>query len=215
MEFLKIINVAKIKKNQKVLDLACGNASISIHLENAHYYGIDPCINFLKGIEHKNLVVGSLRKIPFKNNFFDHVICLTGLHHENCREDIYRECYRVLADKGRFTIHEVKLNSNISIFLDEFVNQFNPNGHVGNYFGQEDIYKLQNIGFETKSKVVEYKWVAKNLDEMFYFMKSLFGLAGITVDEFSIGISKYFDINFGPQYYSVNWNLLSIEAIKI
>lgn len=213
-EFLSIISQAKINKNENVLDLACGNAVISNHLKNTNYYGIDPCFSFLKGIKQKNVITGSLRRLPFKNNYFHHVMCLTGLHHEISREEIYYECFRVLRDQGRFTIHDVKLNSNISIFLDSFVNSFNPSGHIGNYLGDEDVFKLQKIGFITQTSEVKYEWSANDINEMFDYMKNLFGLVNLPVEQFATEITKYLDISFDQHSYKVQWNLLSIKAIK-
>jgi ubiquinone/menaquinone biosynthesis C-methylase UbiE len=213
-EFQCIINKAKVNKNQNVLDLACGNAVISNHLKDTIYYGIDPCCNFLKEIKQKKVVIGSLRRLPFKDDYFDHVICLTGLHHEISREEIYVECYRVLNDQGRFTIHDVKVNSDISVFLDNFVNLFNPSGHIGNYLGNDDVSKLQKIGFITQTTIVKYEWIAKDVKEMFDFMKNLFGLEELSVEKFATEIAKYLNISFDADSYRVHWNLLSIEAVK-
>lgn len=213
-EFLSIITKARINKNQNVLDLGCGNAQISNHLKDAIYYGIDPCSNFLKGIKQKKVVIGSLRSLPFKDNYFDHVICLTGLHHEISREEIYAECYRVLSDQGRLTIHDIKTNSNISFFFDNFVNFFNPSGHIGNYLSYKDVSILQKIGFITQTSIVKYEWKAKDANEMYDFMKNLFGLVELSLEKFATEIAKYLNISFDADSYRVHWNLLSIEAVK-
>jgi len=214
-EFKSIIKQARINKGKNVLDLACGNATILNYLkDDIKYYGIDPCANFLKKIRQSNILVGSLRNLPFKNNYFDHIVCLTGLHHEISREEIYRECYRVLRDQGRLTIHDIKVDSNISIFLDTFVNFYNPLGHIGNYLGNADVSKLQKIGFITKTSVVKYEWIAKDKNQMFDFMKNLFGLEGLSLEIFANKITKYLDISVDAHSYRLHWSLLSIEAIK-
>jgi ubiquinone/menaquinone biosynthesis C-methylase UbiE len=213
-EFLNILEKSGILKNNSVLDLACGDSSFAKYLKNAHYYGIDPSVNFLKKERERNVIAGSLRSLPFKNKCFDNIICLSGLHHEIYREEIYLECNRVLKDSGTFVIHDVELDSNISLFLDEFVNSFNSSGHQGNYFGKVDVIKLRNAGFRTSASSIKYEWAARNVKEMFDFMKNLFGLNKISEKEFAVEIAKYLEVSSDNYNFKVQWSLFSIKAEK-
>lgn len=213
-EFLKILEKSGISKNNSILDLSCGDSSLAKYLKNAYYFGIDPCVNFLKKERERNVIAGSLRNLPFKNNCFDNIICLSGLHHEIDREEIYLECNRVLKDSGTFVIHDVELDSKISLFLDGFVNSFNSSGHKGNYFGKVDLIKLRNAGFKSSSSAIKYEWAARNVNEMFDFMKNLFGLNKISEKEFAVEIEKYLEVSSDKCKFKVQWSLLSIKAKK-
>jgi hypothetical protein len=58
------------------------------------------------------------------------------------------------------------------------------------------------------------EWKAKDANEMYDFMKNLFGLVELSVEKFATEIAKYLNISFDADSYRVHWNLLSIEAVK-
>lgn len=97
----------------RILDLACGSGRHTIYLAKQGFelYGIDISEEGIKSTRrwleneglHAELTVGSIyERLPYKNNFFDAVVCIRALNHgtiENIREAI-SEIERVLKPEG-------------------------------------------------------------------------------------------------------------------
>tara|TARA_Y100000034_G_C6861839_1_gene392357 strand:+ start:931 stop:1530 length:600 start_codon:yes stop_codon:yes gene_type:complete len=101
-------------KKGKLLDMGCGNCRNLLPLKHLQLYGIDFSSNMLKQAKkfmkkHNlkiNLKKANMKKIPFKNNFFDYCINLVSLHHLN-KEDAnksLKETYRILKKDGQCLI---------------------------------------------------------------------------------------------------------------
>lgn len=75
----------------------------------------------------------SIDDIPLKSQSVNKILCLASLHHLNNEERIntYNEFYRILKPNGKLIIADVIKNSNQSIWLNNFVNNYNSNGHNG------------------------------------------------------------------------------------
>ena len=113
-ELIKIFKKCNI---QTVLDLACGSGRYLIHLlENGfNMYGLDIAQEAIKIannlLEEKDLnaelAIGSMfESLPYNNNFFDAVICISSLNHgtiEEIREGI-KEIERILKPGGLISI---------------------------------------------------------------------------------------------------------------
>jgi tellurite methyltransferase len=114
----------RYKHSDKILDAGCGGGKNLVwFLKNdIEIYGVDrdaTPINYLKSM-HPNLdenrfVQADVEKLPFTNNFFDHVISSAVLHFaENTHHfnDIMKEVVRVLKPGGSLFI---RMTSDIGI----------------------------------------------------------------------------------------------------
>jgi tellurite methyltransferase len=114
----------RYKPNDKILDAGCGGGrNLFWFLKNEiEIYGIDKNetpINYLKsahpGFSEERFFVADVEKLPFENNFFDHVISSAVLHfakntaHFN---SMMKEMVRVLKPKGSLFI---RMTSDIGI----------------------------------------------------------------------------------------------------
>ncbi|MBL7147289.1 MAG: class I SAM-dependent methyltransferase [Nanoarchaeota archaeon] len=98
-------------KKGNLLDVGCGNCKNLLPFKNLDLYGIDFSSEMLKQAkkfcEKHNLKVAlkkaDMRKLPFKDNFFDYILCLASLHHINKKDadKSLKEIYRVLKKKGQ------------------------------------------------------------------------------------------------------------------
>lgn len=98
-----------IKKNEKLLDLGCGNGRLYKMLKklSIDYIGIDISEELIKKAKENNpevnFIVGSALDLPFKNEIFDKVISIAVLHHipsYKLRIKFMEEGYRVLKKDG-------------------------------------------------------------------------------------------------------------------
>lgn len=114
----------RYQRDEKILDAGCGSGrNMKWFLQNDFdIYGIDTSeaaiINLKKvnaNIADDHLQVAALEKIPFDNNFFDHIICSAVLHFANSVthfKEMFAELLRVIKPGGTLFI---RMTSDIGI----------------------------------------------------------------------------------------------------
>ena len=94
MKLAIIQNSIKTKKSTKILDIGCGTG-ISSNFE-CFVAGIDPSRGLLKQNKSKRKVLGAAESLPFRNNVFDYVVCMTAIHNfhdvKKSLEEMKRVC---------------------------------------------------------------------------------------------------------------------------
>jgi ubiquinone/menaquinone biosynthesis C-methylase UbiE len=96
----------RLKGNLSILDVGCGTGGFISKYRGPHsIVGLDCspiALNFCKARGLKDLTLGHVQSLPFKNESFDVVICSSVLYHQWV-DDVKKalsECYRVLKKKG-------------------------------------------------------------------------------------------------------------------
>lgn len=111
-----IFNILGPVKSNNVLDLGCGMGTLSFECakKGSDVYGLDyseSAIKNAKEICQKlnlkiNFKVGDSANMPYKEDFFDKIICADFTEHldvETLRKTL-KECYRVLKPRGKILI---------------------------------------------------------------------------------------------------------------
>jgi alkylated DNA repair protein alkB family protein 8 len=101
-----------IKENEKILDLGCGNGRLSEIILNPGYIGVDVSEETLRIAQKKYpnrrfKLMDDPLIIPFEDNYFDSVFCLSVLHHvpsKYFRKKYIEEICRVLKTDGKLII---------------------------------------------------------------------------------------------------------------
>jgi len=109
----KIVKLFKKRNVRRVLDLGCGSGRHIVYLTKHGFsvYGIDGAKegikiakDWLKGKGLKaTLKVGSIyKKLPYRENLFDAIICVAVMYHARIRsiKKLIKEIERVLKPKG-------------------------------------------------------------------------------------------------------------------
>lgn len=105
----KHLDFSKLK-GKKILDVGCGQGTISKILSEAgaNVYGIDlseTSINYVKkNYPEIKVKVGNALKIDFPNNYFDIVVCIGVLHHTPDTRKGFEECVRITKPGGKILI---------------------------------------------------------------------------------------------------------------
>jgi len=112
----KIIEIAKINKNSKILDAGCGTGELLKLLisqkKNLKLYGIDVSDKMLEVAEKKlknkaKLKMSSVENINFKDNYFDYVFSEDAFHHYADYDLVMKNFYRILKIRGKLVVVDV------------------------------------------------------------------------------------------------------------
>ena len=96
--------LGKIEKGSKILDAGCGNGKNM--LQDYDFTGLDSSIKLAEIAIKKtgfNVDIGSVTEMPYRDETFDHVICIAVIHHLNSEERRIKaisEIARVLKKNG-------------------------------------------------------------------------------------------------------------------
>jgi len=219
-EFNSFIQLLQLKENENFLDAPCGTGICASFInESIQYTGLDPCATFADYCKNcgLNTIQADMEQQIFAKDNFDVIGSLAGVHHISDRKALYSEWYRILKPGGRLILLDVEENSLPSIFLNNFVNQYNSMGHQGLFLNENDKTLLNMAGFkDIEYKEIESKWTALNKEAMCKFMRVLFTLDKLKNDillgeELNKGF-KTIETNLS---YQIIWSLTCIKAKKI
>jgi ubiquinone/menaquinone biosynthesis C-methylase UbiE len=126
MNKLRIIsNSISVMPHERLLDIGCG-PGFSKEVFNCRIIGLEPSKEMIfQGKDedkHKmDFLQGIGEHLPFSDNSFDHVICVTALHNFNDPERGLLEIKRVGKGKGAITIlKKAKYAKNLRDLMNKF-----------------------------------------------------------------------------------------------
>lgn len=159
----------------KILDVGCGRGLVFMALDlikkrkiKFEYYGIDLNSKFLKSIKTKAILsIGSVTKMPYKNNFFDLIVASQVLEHltEKDLSLALKEIRRVLKSKGLFYLETPNPKSLIAKTMAENWWMFIEETHLTLISPHSMKPILQKIGF-SKIKTSTRLETDKQIDEI-------------------------------------------------
>jgi len=200
--------------NESIVNIGGGGIYLQKFLnENINYIPLE----FSKEFSEKcNIPFCKYDSLPLQNDSIDKFLILALLHHfnENERDILYKEIYRSLKKGGKLILSDVIINSDQDLWLNIVVDQFNPFGHKGNFFSEEDSELLIQNGFDVKIENKKYYWEFQDENEMIQFMKHLFYLK-ISDEKCLSFLKQVFDIKNENNKIKLEWILIYFICSKI
>lgn len=211
-EFKNLISTTDFSKVSEVLDIPSGGGYLRKNLPNhVNLTSVD----FSEGFIDEKIKLVSPEKLPFESNTFHAVFSLSGMHHLKNVPQFVEECLRTLKEEGTFTFAEVKKDTSVDIFLNDFVNKYNSLGHRGDFFF-EDYF---NENPKLKSKIIDcqykgYPFLFDTNEDMIHFFKLFFGLDKASNEEIYEGVKDILGIKTSTNGIEVNWGLILFQFKK-
>jgi len=145
----------------------------------------------------------------------DIVLGLAGLHHSQDQQATVKEAYRVLKSGGFFAVCDVIDDSPVANWLNNYVHQHNPSGHIGDFLSPGEVSMLmQDVGFYDIHETIEdVPWVLEDEDHAANFFKGLFGLKSSRAD-IKKAVPVYLNLIDREQCIEVEWQLIYAVARK-
>ena len=136
-------------KKGLILDVGCGDFAYTklIKKTNDNVVSLDIEINEKNYSKETHFVIGVIEKLPFKNEYFDFIVCLSVIELIEDDSSVFKELYRVLKSNGRLLITIPTLRSPFRL-LRELELKFGiyayPEFNVSfyHYYTKKDILKL-------------------------------------------------------------------------
>lgn len=152
--FVKNFLEENINPSHRIIDIGCGEGVLVEEYRKKGYdiQGMD--LNYTSDVVKR----GDVRHIPFKNGYFNYVLCLDLIEHLNIgdQENALKEIYRVLDKRGVLIIsipNLAHLHSRLKFLMKgKFVRTANIKKHPGDRPIQEYIDLITNVGFKIKRR---------------------------------------------------------------
>lgn len=138
------ISISVIKQHLKtggnILDVGCGNGRLLKQLNGYNRFGLDISPEYLKCLEAEKitLCLSKIEDMPFKNDYFDMIVCTDVLEHVEDLNRSLRNIVRVLKPGGTLLLR-VPYREDLSIYLKSDYPYYYA--HLRNF----DEYNLQLI----------------------------------------------------------------------
>ena len=198
-----------------LLDVPSGGGYLNAYLDDGHR--LESC-DFSIGFAGSRIPLGSPEELPFADAAFDAVLSLTGLHHVSLeRQDaFFAECRRLLRSGGQLQIGEVLAGSRVGAFLNDFVHRHNSQGHVGVFFDETFLPRLQTAGFDAPRMAVRhYPWRFADEAAMVFYCRNMFGIDRAGDAEILAGLRDYLDFRVTEDgRIELPWQLVFFQAVK-
>ena len=216
-EFDALLEITDLKKDQVVLDYPSGGGYLGqfvphdiqlIHLESCEVFQRFCSLNsaFASKLCHQG-------ELPLQDKSADWVLSLAGLHHESNKLGLFKEMARVLKPDGQLVIADASQNSKTAQFLDQWVNQYNPMGHNGEYFNSQTLIELESAGLELISlQEKHYHWEFESKNQAAQYCQQLFGISLANLSQVERALEHYLGFDILPNGVGLKWQLQFIHC---
>lgn len=208
LEWREILRLLKPQGGEKFLDVACGGGDLSLIIakRGCQVHGVDISVDSIKKAnllgrkEACAFLVADAEQLPYKDSYFDKVVCSSSIEHFSDDGKALREMNRVLKTNGIIVLTTDSLSYPMRESLKE---KHRKQYHVVSYYTSDEISKkLEQSGF----KLLSSKYLFSSpLTSLFYKLsvvihgKSYLRLLVFLLGDFFIPIFIASDRLFGKK----------------
>jgi hypothetical protein len=204
-EFYSLFTRYPIKNNETILDVP----SLGGYLKK--YCPDDTTVLSLDFSQSINNIpiVSPYEKWNISN--LDRIVCLASIHHIKDLDLFLANLSSNIKNAGLIHLADVSLNSNISIFLDEFVGRYTSTGeHKGLYYNWNSVKFPRDLSVLSIYDI-ECPWIFQSENSMVDYCKLLFDLQNISDKDLLNGLKKYIGYTNINNSIHLNWHLTYID----
>lgn len=208
-EFLHAVQRADVKAGQSVGDVPAGGGYLIRYLpQNVRWLGHEPCASFgSSGTD------GALLPLPWADGEVDAAISIAGVHHLVDKRPLFNELARAVRSAGRFVLADVHEASDVSRFLDGWVDHHNSTGHKGLYLGEHTLDELRQTGWNVLSaERVPFHWRFTDAEEMGQFCHLMFDLKTCQTNDTVRVIEADLGVDVFEGEIGMRWELFMVVA---
>ena len=216
-ELASVIEYADLVPGMRVLDCPSGGGYLYPYCPaGTKLIEADTAFSLAHQNPTERLPIDQMDKLPLPDASMDRVISLAGIHHQPHRDRLFAEWARVLKPGGILALADVWQGSNTGKFLNGFVHNHNPMGHVGDFLTSRDLDYILQAGFTvTKMADKQVNWCFASAEEAWHYMSELFYLTQCpNQDNFMLGLTEAFELEKSDSQLLLPWTLRYIQAQK-
>lgn len=218
-EFKALLECTDFRANQVVLDYPSGGGYLSRYVpHNIELIHLESCEAFQRFSNLNSSFTSQLcqqGKLPQQDETADWILSLAGLHHETNKLSLFKDMARVLKPSGQLVIADARQGSKTALFLDQWVNQYNPMGHIGEYFNQLTLEQLETAGLEVINlKEKHYSWEFESKAQAAHYCQQLFGISLASLAQVEQALEHYLGFDETANGVGLKWQLQFIHCHK-
>jgi hypothetical protein len=204
-EFYQLFSRYPVKNNEIILDIPSLGGYLKKYCpEDSTVLSLD----FSESINNIS-VVSPYEKWDIPS--VDRIVCLASIHHIE-KLDLFLENISLhIKNEGLIHLADVSLNSNISLFLDNFIGQYTSTGeHKGLYHNWCDVRFPKGLSVLNIADI-KCPWVFSSKNDMINYCRLLFDLKNISDNQILDGLEKYIGYEQNKDNISLKWHLTYID----
>jgi SAM-dependent methyltransferase len=217
-----LLSLVELRPGQVIVDLQAAGGYLGTEIGRrldwqAEILCVEPTADLSRRIDPRCRVVADPldAMTSIADDSVDVVIGLAGLHHSPSKSATVRESFRMLKPGGVFAVCDVRQNSPVARWLNEYVDRHNPGGHKGDFLADGEITALMRAagftGCEEEERSVP--WRMKSEADLGRFFCGLFGLVSTEQDVIETA-RRMLGVETTEWGVSIPWTLIYARARK-
>lgn len=215
-----VLKLLQPEKTESVVDLASGNGYIAVAIAPhcRKLYAVDASAKQLESLVRGTNIVAvecGDSEVPVGDGEVDAIYSVGGFHHMKDHHKLLKECHRVLKNRGKLLLCDVKEGSTVARHFDDRVARYCKTGHHRSWINPEYFASLcYTAGFSIERTATENaEWIFDAENDIGIFLKYLHGMTCTTAEALE-GAYAHLAIKFVDGKYRLEWPLFCGLAVK-